>query len=207
MSKRTCSIGGCDWKPDGTQRSRRGLCPRHYTEWRIQGTRCKEPECAKPANARRGWCWGHYERWRKSGDPQSPVLWHEGETAQDRIFKKVVLVAGCWEWTGHIDSNGYGKASRGWAHRLSYEAFVAPIPEGLEIDHLCRNRRCVNPEHLETVSRAENLRRSPLVGKNSHPQPQCKRGHSRDPENLYYRPNGSRECRLCARLRASGATG
>lgn len=73
----------------------------------------------------------------------------------------------CWEWTGYIMPSGYGLTSRDGqktsAHRANYEDFVGPIPEGYEIDHLCRNRACCNPGHLEAVTRSENQRR----GRNS----------------------------------------
>lgn len=71
---------------------------------------------------------------------------------------------GCWVWQRYRDRNGYGrKHSKGtmcWAHRVYYEQFVGPIPEGLDLDHLCSNPPCVNPEHLEPVTRAENTRRA-----------------------------------------------
>jgi len=68
---------------------------------------------------------------------------------------------GCWAWTGATAGPGYGQFGRnGLAHRVAYERAFGPIPEGMEIDHLCRNRRCVNPDHLDAVSHEENLRRS-----------------------------------------------
>lgn len=95
---------------------------------------------------------------------------------------------GCWLWTGPLNTCGYGP------HRAIYARLVRPIPGGLELDHLCRTRACVNPEHLEPVTTAENARRwadSIIV---------CKNGHPRTPENSYRRAhNGWRRCRVCNR--------
>jgi hypothetical protein len=84
-----------------------------------------------------------------------------------RLLAKVAIPDGssCWEWQGHVSrTTGYGQAGHNCrvttVHRLAYEVFVGPIPEGLHIDHLCRNRRCIKPAHLEAVTQAENNRRS-----------------------------------------------
>lgn len=121
----------------------------------------------------------------------------------DRIKARIaVALDGCWEWTGHL-SRGYAvfslKNRPVRVARASYEAFVGPIPEGLTIDHLCRNTRCVNPEHLEPVTRGENtLRGETVTAKNSRARA-CPKGHPYNEENTY-RKRGRRMCRACRRL-------
>lgn len=108
----------------------------------------------------------------------------------------------CWEWAGGAYSNGYGRFTVGgtkrmWsyvAHRFAYEVTVGPVDTSLDVDHLCRNRACVNPRHLEPVSRAENLRRARLHRK---PVTHCPRGHEFTQENTYVNPKGSKVCRAC----------
>lgn len=114
----------------------------------------------------------------------------------DRAMTKVLKVDGCWRWTGALTQNGYGHIRTpdrrmALAHRLVYEHLVGPIPRGLEIDHLCRFRNCVNPEHLEPVTHVENMRRAHLT--------HCRRGHEFTPENTYIRPGKypRRVCRTC----------
>lgn len=101
----------------------------------------------------------------------------------------------CWEWAGGVDKQGYGRHLGQGAHRVSYEHFVGPVPEGMELDHLCRNIRCVNPDHLDPVTRAENMRRRYALV--TH----CKNGHPFDEANTYWRPEGHRDCRACFRDR------
>ncbi len=108
---------------------------------------------------------------------------------------------GCWIWTGTITNVGYGIFSpigrRCAAHRWSYEQLIGPIPEGLELDHLCRNRRCVNPMHLEPVTHRENIMRGTSPRAAQAKQTHCKWGHPFDEANTYRRTNGGRGCRIC----------
>lgn len=108
---------------------------------------------------------------------------------------------GCWLWMGSHQPQGYGTIWNGkrpeQAHRVSYREFVGEIPDDCDIDHVCRQRACVNPDHLEAVSHQENMRRSDaLMGINAR-KTHCKRGHELSGANLRINPNGSRQCRQC----------
>jgi hypothetical protein len=109
---------------------------------------------------------------------------------------------GCMLWTASLNQKGYGqfmhRRKMFKAHRLAYELKVGPIPEGLHIDHLCRVRNCVTPEHLEAVTPGENSRRgvSHWGARNA-----CSRGHLYEDERPYVARNGSRQCNACRRER------
>lgn len=120
-------------------------------------------------------------------------------TIKDRLLARVeVDREGCWLWLGYVGiRNGYGSFGAGkLAHRVAYEAFVGAIPPGLQIDHLCKVRRCVNPDHLEAVTQRENLLRGDTVTARNAARTECPRGHPYTPENTY-RSNGKRRCRIC----------
>lgn len=109
----------------------------------------------------------------------------------------------CWKWTGVMHSEGYGKIGRKYAHRVFYERLRGPIPEGLQIDHLCRNRACVNPDHLEAVTQEINLLRGNSPAAIAARKTHCIRGHELIPENIYLRKDcPSRMCNECRRIRA-----
>lgn len=118
---------------------------------------------------------------------------------------------GCWLWTGHVDRGGYGRIRLGgrtepvgYAHRVAYELYVGLIPEGYELDHLCRVRRCANPDHLEPVTRAVNIARGESPPARTIRDDRCKRGHEFTANAYVYLKTGARRCRECIRFRRSG---
>lgn len=129
----------------------------------------------------------------------------------DRFLSKFVIgETGCWLWTAGLSPKGYGRfrdAARIWrAHRYAFTALVGTIPDGLQLDHLCRVRHCVNPQHLEPVTNRENTRRGESVAAQRARQTHCLRGHELSGANLYVWPrNGRRACRTCRSSRPHSA--
>jgi len=119
---------------------------------------------------------------------------------------------GCWVWTGGRMINGYArfgvrvegkrKFAMVLAHRWAYKTLVGPIQEGLVIDHLCRNRACVNPAHLEVVTYQENNVRA-IPFRNTHTEEACKNGHPWTKASRYVGPTGKIDCRICRNISAA----
>jgi len=123
-----------------------------------------------------------------------------------RFLDKIKYVDDCWLWFAHTTPGGYGIYWNGkeqvYAHRFSYTFYKGEISNGLEIDHLCRKRNCVNPNHLEAVTRSENTKRGLLpqiLRERQKSKTHCPKGHEYNLENTYHRPDrpNDRDCRIC----------
>lgn len=166
MADRTCLVAGC-----GAEHYARDMCRRHYA------------------------------RARKRGELDTTAY---GLDPLARIMRdhEVDEVSGCWNWTASRNANGYGRLHFGasgkmqLAHRLAYELLVGPIPDGLVLDHLCRNRSCINPDHLEPVTDRVNILRGEGWAARAARQTHCPSGHPYDEVNTY-QWRGIRYCRAC----------
>lgn len=166
-----CLFDGCGKKVDT-----RGACSMHYTRHKRAGrldelpttlrTGCDVPGC-KGRHKAKGLCAKHVKRLDTYGTVDATHKPY-GLTRKTNYLEHYVEdpVSGCWNFTGTVTPNGYGNVYGGHrgaspikAHRYFYEHMVGEIPDGMVIDHLCRNTLCVNPEHLEPVTQSENVLR------------------------------------------------
>lgn len=197
----------------------------------VQGIKGSTPICAVDGcgqlGVKRGWCGTHWKRWRTHGDPlyvrpRKPPYVPKGRQVvpvADRLWRKVDKngpvpehrpdLGPCWIWTG-AKTLGYGVIQMGrgvgtkGTHILAYNLLVGEVPEGLELDHLCRVPACCNPSHLEPVPHRVNALRGRSPAVVAFLTRTCKRGHNLDIEGTP-RPNQPwrRTCRACKRYRRS----
>lgn len=156
---------------------------------------CSHEGCQRPVHAQ-GFCNSHYMTRRKSG--QLGKIFESDP--QVRFWSQVDKTGGCWIWTGSV-TGGYGQFMHNWhayrAHRFGYEVQVGPIPAGLHLDHLCRNKLCVRAEHLEPVTPRENVLRGTSQVAQNAAKTECGQGHRFTAENTYMH-RGRRHCRTCS---------
>lgn len=117
----------------------------------MQDRKCNRPGCNTAGKIRRGMCVRHYRRLLRAGSPLPPVR---------KLWRNIIVTDACWLWIGPVNNQGYGSDAGRLAHRVVYRLLVAEIPAGLHLDHLCRTRLCVRPDHLEPVTASENKRRA-----------------------------------------------
>ena len=160
---------------------------------------CAVDECPR-RHGTGGYCWTHYNQLRKRGGIFPITKAPAGESLEQRLARFFVASdeQECWTWTGPASQRGpYGvlkvKGKLHRAHREVYRLLVGEIPDGLTLDHLCRNTLCVNPQHLEPVTRRANSERQALALYRS----ECLRGHPYTPENTYVNRRGCRSCKTC----------
>ena len=215
MGERICTVPDC-----GKKLLARGLCAMHYERLKRSGginkTPCSFDGCETGQYAH-GLCFIHWQRQKRHGDPSvdlRPVL---KVPAVERFHSKYeVADDGCWLWTATLGHTGYAifhiESRDALAHRWAYEQFVGPVPDGLELDHLCHtrdgtcpggtsccHRRCVNPEHLEPVTARENVRRGKSFAAVHAAKTHCVNGHLFDEENTLVLGDGGRRCKACRR--------
>jgi hypothetical protein len=160
--------------------------------------RCKKPSPPSKFKLRKTWCDECLDQWEhESSTPTAQ------ESLRERFDAKVQRTSECWLWTGAKTDQDYGTIGllgrTCYAHRLAHERYKGPIPAGWDVDHLCHERACVNPDHLEAVPHGENVRRGDLVARKTH----CAQGHPWTEEHIYVRPgNGHRMCGTCSSERS-----
>lgn len=177
-------------------------CPERGSSVRRNDVSCIAEDCDRRAKAR-SMCKMHYSRWRKHGHTRGRP------TVLERLISQIEVDGDCWIYTGYTPPDGYGRIhynrKPALAHRVCYEQLVGPIPEGLELDHVCRRPACVNPDHLDPVDHRTNAMRGAAPAIRRHRRRECIHGHRMTAENTYVTPQGYRQCRTCRSARQKAA--
>ena len=210
MPENTCTHPDCA-KPTYCK----SLCRAHYAKLqRLRAAERAKPcifnDCDRPGFAGFGYCETHYRRIQRHGDASATSRIVGDDVA--RFWSYVDKGEGCWNWTGPMSPDGYGvlqlrvdgRKLTEYMPRYSWELANGPFPEGMEPDHLCRNRACVNPDHLEPVTHKENILRGESPQAINARKTHCIRGHEFTPENTYIWPStGGRGCKACIAIHAA----
>jgi hypothetical protein len=208
MIQRTCLDCGCDISHRHRNAKRCEACGAERSRQVTgQGTRSRpcsvdDGECI-PGRLRYGMCERHYRRVKATGSPAPAVA---------PTFKRYTVTdTGCREWAGGLYPNGYGKLGAEingttLAHIAFYVEACGPVPDGLELDHLCRNRACVNPDHLEPVTRSVNIQRG-VAARLAERGGRCVHGHDlTEPDAWHVERSGARYCKECWRIKYRAAS-
>jgi hypothetical protein len=208
MTDQTCAVTDCS-KPVNAS----GYCKAHYYRWNRYGDPLGKaaPRAPKPPKVREactvhgcelpqyahGWCENHYARQRRHGGLHDARAQRSDPVA--RFWSQVNKTDTCWLWTGGLNNGGYGRYSTGdgsiGPHVYAVLLDGREVPDGMEVDHLCRVRHCVRPDHLDVVTHTTNVRRS-LPHRAQLPT--CRNGHELTLDNVMP-SQGKRACRICVK--------
>ena len=166
---------------------------------------CADPECDGRVKGY-GLCESHLGKWKRGTyQPDQEPIARKTHDLESRLARYVDATGICWLWNGARDRHGYGRTERTGAHRWVYEQLVGPIPKGLDLDHLCRVHECVNPDHLEPVTRQTNLLRGSRSAAAAL-RTTCRNGHDLTEPGATCQRNGRTRCRECERERGRRAS-
>jgi hypothetical protein len=181
--------------------------------------RCTNKECViggcdKSRVSANGLCKVHYQRFFSGKNLFSPIRSCWAGSNESKFLKDVVKTDSCWLWKGNLRSGGYGaftprtftktsKAPSGLAHRWAYEHWNGPIPHNLVVNHKCRVRNCVNPEHLNLLSNRENILIGTGASARNAKKTRCAQGHPYSSDNIIWLRGKWRRCKICNKIQCA----